>query len=305
MAAERLKLSTLLGNYPNAMALKNAEVTSDLIAFDFADVKVSNTAFKPLVREARFDVGELAIVTFLQAKTYGKPYVLIPATVLGRGQHHTIAYNPRRGPLKASDLTRKRVGVRAYTQTTGAWVRGFLADDYGVDPAKVHWVTFEDPHLAEYKDPDFVTRAPASKNLVQMLLDGELDAAIVGDKLPDPQLAPLIPDADAVARQWAQTHGGVPINHMMVVRDTISQSRPGVVQEIYRMLRESRRAVPPPADGSALDPWRFGVEANRRSLEIIIDYSFRQKLIPRIFSVDELFDDCTRVDLSCTGGPSE
>ena len=200
----------------------------------------------------------------------------------------------QRGPLKASDLTGKRVGVRAYTQTTGAWVRGFLADDYGVDTAKVHWVTFEDPHLAEYKDPDFVARAPEGKNLTQMLLDGELDAAIVGDKLPDPRLKPLIPDADAVARQWAQTHGGVPINHMMVVRDTIAKSRPDVVKEIYRMLRDSRRAVPPAADNGLLDPWRFGIEANRRSLEIIIDYSVRQKLIPRKFSVDELFDDSMR-----------
>lgn len=290
---EKIKVYTLLGSYPNAIALKNGEVTSNLVDFDFADVKVSNTAFKPLVREAKFDVGELAIVTFLQAKAYGKPYVLMPATVLGRGQHHTIAYNPQRGRLNASELMGKRVGVRAYTQTTGAWVRGFLTDDYGVDPAKIHWVTFEDPHLVEYKDPEFVSRAPESKTLTQMLLDGELDAAIVGDKLPDPRLAPLIPDADAVARKWAQTHGGVPINHMMVVRDRISKSRPDMVKEIYRMLRDSRRAVPPPADNSVLDPWRFGIEANRRSLEIIIDYSFRQKLIPRMFLVDELFDDCT------------
>ena len=86
-------------------------------------MKVSNTAFKPLVREAKFDVAELAIVTFLQAKNYGKPYTLIPVMVLGRGQHHTIAFNPQRGELKAADLTGKRVGVRAYTQTTGAWAR--------------------------------------------------------------------------------------------------------------------------------------------------------------------------------------
>ena len=286
--AAKTKLFTLLGNYPNTLALKNGEVKSDLVDFDFADVKVSNTAFKPLVREAKFDVAELAIVTFLQAKTYGKPYVLIPATVLGRGQHHTIAYNPEHGELKPSDLAKKRVGVRAYTQTTGAWVRGFLADDYGVDTATVRWVTFEDPHLAEYKDPDFVTRAGEGKTLVQMLLDGELDAAIVGDALPDPRLKPLIPDADAVARRWAETHGGVPINHMMVVREAIAKTRPDIVQEIYRMLQESRRAAPPPA-GGLLDPWRFGVEENRRSLEIVIDYCFRQKLISRKFSVDELF----------------
>jgi len=290
---EKTRLYTLLGDYPNTMALKKAEVTSTLLDFDFADVKVPNTAFKPLVREARFDVGELAIVTYLQAKDCGKPYVLVPATVLGRGQHHTIVYNPQRGALSARDLTGKRVGVRAYTQTTGAWVRGFLSDDYGVDCAKVRWITFEDPHLAEYKDPDFVERAPEGKALVQMLLDGELDAAIVGDKIPDPRLALLIPDADMVAQAWAKTHGGVPINHMIVIRDAISKSRPDLVREIYRVLRESRRAVPPPL-GRPADPWRFGVEANRRSLEIIVDYSFHQKLISRKFSVDELFDDCTR-----------
>jgi 4,5-dihydroxyphthalate decarboxylase len=288
---EKLRLYTLLGDYPNTTALKKGEVVSDLIDFVFADVKVSNTAFKPLVREARFDLGELAIVTYLQAKAYGKPYVLIPATVLGRGQHHTIAYNPERGPLSASDLMGKRVGVRAYTQTTGAWVRGFLADDYKIDPAKIHWVTFEDPHLAEFKDPDFVTRAPEGKTMVQMLIDGELDAAIVGDKLPDPRLAPLIEDADTAARKWAEMYGGIPINHMMVIRSAIASSHPDVVKEIYRVLRESRRAVPPAADGNVFDPWRFGVGPTRRSLEIIIDYSFRQKLIPRIFSVDELFED--------------
>jgi 4,5-dihydroxyphthalate decarboxylase len=289
--SDKIKLYTLLGDYPNTVALKKGDVRSDLIDFDFADVKVSNTAFKPLVREARFDLGELAIVTYLQAKAYGKPYALIPATVLGRGQHHTIAYNPERGGLSAPDLMGKRVGVRAYTQTTGAWVRGFLADDYKIDPGKIHWVTFEDPHLAEFKDPDFVMRAPEGKTMVQMLIDGELDAAIVGDKLPDPRLAPLIEDADAAARKWAEMHGGIPINHMMVVRRAIANSHPDVVKEIYRVLRESRRVVPPPADGTIFDPWRFGGEPNRRSLEVIIDYSFRQKLIPRMFSVDELFDD--------------
>jgi 4,5-dihydroxyphthalate decarboxylase len=91
---DKVKLFTLMGNCPNAMALKEGKLASPVVAFDFADVKVSNTAFKPLVREARFDLAEVAIVTFLQARTYGKPYALMPATVVGRGQLHTIAYNP-------------------------------------------------------------------------------------------------------------------------------------------------------------------------------------------------------------------
>jgi 4,5-dihydroxyphthalate decarboxylase len=292
--ATKLKLHTMLGNYPNIQALKNGDIRSDLLDFDFVEVKVANTLFKKVVREAAYDVAELAIVTYLQAKTYGKPYVLLPAVVVGRGQHHTIAYNVERGALKPSDLAGKRVGVRAYTVTTGTWVRGILEQDYGVDLDKVEWITFEDPHVAEYRDPDAIKRAPAGKELVQMLLDGELDAAVVGDKLPDPRLRHLIPDPETAARNWALSHGGVPINHMVVLRENIARSRPDVAKELFRLLLASKRALKSPSDGTALDPLRFGVEACRPTLEIIIDYCVRQKLLPRKIAVDALFDDSTR-----------
>ena len=295
VATKQITLSFWLGNYPNTAALKKGDVRSDLVAFDFPEVKIANRGFKSIVREAKYDVGELAIGTYLQARAYNKPYVLLPLCVMGRGQHHTIAYNPARGELRPQDLNGRRVGVRAYTQTTGAWLRGILADDYGVDVNSIRWITFEDPHVAEYQDPEFVERAPDGKELVQMLIDGEIDAAIVGDTLPDARLKPLIPDADEAARQWALRHGGVPINHMVVVREHISKSRPDVVQDIFRMLRESKEAAKLPDSGTALDPLRFGLEANRRSLEIIIDYCLRQRLIPRRFTVDELFDDTTRM----------
>ena len=184
--ATKVKLHTMLGNYPNTKPLKNGAIRSDLVDFDFAEVKVANNLFKAVVRDAKYDVAELAIVTYLQAKAYGKPYVLVPAVVVSRGQHHTIAYNPERGALKPSDLNGKKVGVRAYTVTTGTWVRGILASDYGVDINKVEWITFEDPHVAEYHDPAIVKRAPEGKDLTQMLLDGDVAAGIVGDKLPDP-----------------------------------------------------------------------------------------------------------------------
>lgn len=291
---DKVKLFTLMGSYPNAMALKEGRIKSDLVDFEFADVKVSNTAFKPLVREARFDLAEVAIVTFLQAKYYGKPYVLIPATVVGRGQLHTIAYNPERGRLGPGDLNGKTLGVRAYTQTTGAWVRGILADDYGVDLNSLKWITFEEGHIAEYQDPPNVRRAPEGKTLAQMLLDGELDAAVVGDKYPDPRLKPLIPDPEAANRAWSLAHGGVPINHMLVIREQLAQSRPDIVREVYRLFKEAKAAAFAQAGAPDLDPWRFGIEANRRSLEIIIDFAVGQGLLPRPFAVDELFTDTMR-----------
>ncbi len=291
---DKVKLFTLMGNYPNAMALKEGRIPSDLIDFEFADVKVSNTAFKPLVREARFDLAEVAIVTFLQAKLYGKPYVLIPATVLGRGQLHTIAYNPERGRIGPGDLNGRTLGVRAYTQTTGTWVRGILAESYGVDLGSLTWVTFEESHVAEYQDPPNVRRAPEGKTLVQMLLDGEVDAAVVGDKYPDPRLQPLIPDPEAANRAWSQAHGGVPINHMLVIREELAWTRPDVVREVYRVFKESTAESFAKTGVPDLDPLRFGIEANRRSLEIIIDFAVKQGLLPRPFTVDELFIDTMR-----------
>jgi len=288
---DKVKLFTLMGSYPNTMALKHGRIRSDVVEFDFADVKVSNTAFKPLVREAKFDLAEVAIVTFLQAKYYGKPYVLIPATVVGRGQLHTIAYNPERGHLGPGDLNGKTVGVRAYTQTTGVWVRGILAEDYGVDLGSIKWVTFEEGHVAEYKDPLNVRRASEGKQLVQMLLDGEIDAAIVGDKFPDPRLKPLIPAPETANLKWSQSHGGVPINHMLVIREQLAQRRPDVVREVYRLFREAKEASFAETGVPQLDPLRYGIEANRRSLEIVIDFAFKQGLLPHRFTVGELFSD--------------
>ena len=183
--------------------------------------------------------------------------------------------------------------MRSYTQTTGIWVRGILAEDYGVDWSKVKIITMEDPHVAEYKDPPFMQRAPESKQLPQMLIDGEVDAALIGDKFPDPRFKTLVPDAEAANKKWAETHGGVPVNHMVVIRESIAKARPDVVEEVFRVFREARQARHAAPKG-ALDPYRFGVEANRTALERIIDYSVKQQMIPRKFSVDELFDDITR-----------
>jgi 4,5-dihydroxyphthalate decarboxylase len=290
---EKMKLFTMIGEYPNTSALRSGEIKSDLIDYTFDDIKVPNTAFKPLVREAKYDCAELAINTFLQARFYNKPYVLLPATIVGRGQIHNLLYNSERGHLAPTDLHGKRVGVRAYTQTTGMWVRGMLAELYGMDVEKVNWVTFEDGHIAEYKDPPFVSRAPAGKQLMQMLIDGELDAAIITDR-SDPRLKPVIPDAEEVSRKWAETHGGVPINHMLVMRESIVKSRPDVAREVFRTVKASRQTVDSAKDGK-LDPLRFGLANVRQALELAIDMSLVQKFISRRLTVDELFDDTTRV----------
>jgi 4,5-dihydroxyphthalate decarboxylase len=286
-------LRSLLGNHAGTEALKTGRVFSPLVAFEYADVKVINTQFKAMMRDLEYDFGELAIVTYLQGHEFGKPYVLLPATILGRNQHHTIFYNADRGPLTPRELSGRRVGVRAYTQTTGAWVRGFLAEDYGVDLQSVTWITFEDPHVAEYREPAHVVRAAEGKELKQMLLAGEIDAAILGDVAEQGPLKHLIPDHAAAGQQWARRHGGVPINHMAVVRQSIAESRPDVVREVYRVLKESRAAAALPTGLD--DPLRFGVGANRQSLQQMVAYAFQQGLISRRPTADDLFADAVHI----------
>jgi 4,5-dihydroxyphthalate decarboxylase len=156
----------------------------------------------------------------------------------------------------------------------------------------VQWVTFEEPHVAQYVDPCWVTRAAPDRQLLPMLMDGAIDAAIFGNELPDAPVRPLIPDPAAAAHAWSARHHAQPINHMAVVRQSIARQQPEVVREVYRLLLESHASAAANAAGSAI---RFGIEANRRSLELIIEYALRQQLIPRPVSVDELFDEAVRV----------
>jgi 4,5-dihydroxyphthalate decarboxylase len=285
-----ITLKTHLAEYPISHALRAGEVSSNIVKMEFVGPKQAYEGFKPMVRENAYDASELALVTFLQAKAYGKPFVALPAIVLGRFQHGLIGYNSDKGTLSPKDLEGRRVGVRSYTQTTGVWLRGILKHEYGVDLAKVKFVTMEDPHVTEYRDPPFVERASDEKKLDQMLLDGDVDAAIMGDLPKDPRIRPLIPDPDAAAKAWHAKHGAVQINHIFVVSQELSKTRPDVVQEIFRLLLASKMGSP--AAGNPSLP--FGVEAMRKPLEMIAQYALEQKIIPRAVTVDELFDDTTR-----------
>jgi 4,5-dihydroxyphthalate decarboxylase len=265
-----------------------------MVQLDFADVTPVSSAFKRVVRDLEFDVAELAIVTYLLARAHGKPLVLLPAVVVGRFQHPYLVYNRARGHLAPGDLVGRRVGIRSYSVTTVTWLRGILAEEWSVDLDRVTWVTFEEPHVAEFRDPPAVQRAPPGKDMVAMLLAGEIDAAIVGGALPaDQRLAALIPDPAAAARAWRAKHRAIQVNHLVTVKASLSRSRPRVVEEVYRLLAESKRASGEPTS-CELDSTPFGVESNRRNLEVAIDYVYRQQLIPRRFTVDELFDDVTR-----------
>ena len=262
-------MKALLGDYPVTQHFKQKS------GLQFADVKVPNTAFKRVVRDLEFDVAELAIMTFLLAKAHGKPLQLLPAVLTARFQHPYLVCAQPIGPHQ---LEGRRVGQRSYSVTTATWVRGILAEDFGVDLGRVKWVTFEEPHVAEFRDPANVERAPAGKDMMAMLLAGELDAAIVGEVPKDERIKPVIPDPAAAAQAWKKKHGAIQINHMVVVKRGVDGDA------IYRQLLESRDA----ATLFGMNP--FGIEENRRNLEAAVDCTFRQKMIPKRYTLEELFE---------------
>lgn len=289
------RLSAVLGDYPHTRPLKTGDVRSDDLTLDFVEVTPTNHAFKPMVREQRFDVSEMAVVTYLQAKSHGKPLLLVPAVMLGRLPHSMFVYDPRKGEVAPGDLAGRRIGIRSSTTTTGVWVRGILAEDYGVNLDRVQWVTFEEPHVAEYRDPS--ARAPEGRAILDMLFAGELDA-VIGEKSSDPRLRPVFPDPDAAGRAWHGRHGFLPINHMVVVRTDLAAANPGLLAGLYDLLTRAKAAGAPRTEGD-IDWAPFGIEANRAALQTIIRFSLEQGLIPRPFTVDELFEDWIRF-----GGPA-
>ena len=283
-------LRTNLADYPVTKAMKDGRVSSDIVKLDYCGPTPAHNGFKAMVRENKFDAGELAIVTFLQAKAYGKPYVLLPTPISGRFQHHCAGFNIDFGHLDPKDIEGKKVGVRTYTQTTALWIRGILRHEYGVDLDKVTWMTRGDGHLAEYRDPNNCERLPAGSSIPEMMLKGELAAALLGEDMPkDERVRTLVPNAQAAAKDWFARENVVPINHMFVVHEDISKQHPEVVRELYRMIVESRSL----AEGVPAVFPPIGLEANRKGLQLAIDWALDQKIIPYRLSVDELFDDVT------------
>jgi len=135
-------------------------VSSPVVTLDVCGPKAASSGFKDMIRREQY----LAIVTFLQARCYDKPFIMLPFPVSGRTQHHCIAYNGELGALTPQDVESRKIGVRTCVQTTGLWVRGILQHQYGVDLDKVEWLTIADGHLTDYSDPPNCTRLPGTND---------------------------------------------------------------------------------------------------------------------------------------------
>ncbi|MFD4711920.1 hypothetical protein ACFWN5_19930 [Streptomyces sp. NPDC058430] len=289
-------LKVALRDYPHTVPLKSGTVVPKGYDLDFAQVEPIHRAFAPMVRELRYDVCELAVATLLQAVEAGRPVVALPIVLHGNYHHRSIWSWEGHGGLSPADLRGRRVGVRAYSQTTGLWVRGVLSDTYGVASRDVSWVTTEGPHVASAEEPANVERTDTG--LVDLLRAGDLAAVVMGKRSADhvDGLVPLIPGWKAQQELHFQEHAWIPINHLAVVRRDLLEEQPDAVRAIYRALARSIDfARPETADTVRGTVVQYGVtDTLLATLETAIRYAREQGVISSAMTAGSLFADFTK-----------
>ena len=288
-------LHAALADYPHVAALKNGGVQTKDIAFDWETVNPITRAFRRMVRTGDFDLSEIALTTLAQAKSFGKDLTGLPVVVF-RGFHHAALMcrtdSPLRGP---EDLKGKRIGVRAFSQTTGIWLRGILLDMYGVDHRSITWVTEEDAHLLEYRDPPNVVRIEPGQSLKAMFLAGEIDAGIALAGIDPASVRSVFPDAGAAAAAWYRQTNAYPVNHVVCVKTEILRANPSLGGDLMRLFEQAKEAATEPSAEARFipivgpDPLPYGLAANRPGIELCLRYAAEQGLVPRVYEPEELF----------------
>ncbi len=285
-------LKSALADYPHVMALKDGTVRSDDVSFAWETVDPITRAFRRLVRTGDFDLCEIALTTLAQARAFGQELTALPVVVF-RGFHHAALVCPVGSSLRGpEDLVGKRIGVRAFSQTTGVWLRGILLDEHGIDHRAITWVTEEDAHVLDYRDPPNVVRIAPGQDLKAMLLAGEIDAAIALPGLDAAKVRTVIPDADEAAAGWFHRTGAYPVNHVVCVKTPYAAEYGAALMRLFTEAKAAARTESAEARYAAIvggDPLPYGLEANRTGIEFCLRYAAEQGLVPRVFAPEELF----------------
>lgn len=304
-------LKTVTRTQGNNEALKDGTVRPQRFTFDFEEVPVLVNAFRRMVRGHEFDVCEMAITTYVCARTHGKRFTALPIFLVRAFHHGAIVYNANTGIRVPKDLEGRKVGVnRGYTVTTGLWARSVLQQEHGVDLSRITWVLSGDEHVAEYRPPPNVVSIEPGKTIGGMLGTGELAAAI-GVEVDHPDVKPLIPHALEAGLVALSERGHYPINHLIVVKDELLEAHPDLGPDVFGAFAESKRVylerlktnaieVPTAVDRMHRrvleitgDPLPYGIEPNRTVLEELIGHALTQGIITMRVAPEALFPPST------------
>jgi 4,5-dihydroxyphthalate decarboxylase len=324
-STKTLTLTTAIRTHPHTAALKNGEVPISGVNLSFIEVEPQVLAFRRMVRDVAYDVCELAPTTYIIAKAYGAPFTAIPIFFERRFHHAGLLVRGDAGIAGPKDLEGKKVGVRAYSVTTGVWTRGILVNEFGLDASKVTWVVDDEEHVTQLKLPPNVEHVGEGKSLASMMAAGEIQAGFVANagigREGPPQAGwkakereetgsyrELFADADERGAELFRRKGIYPMHSTLVVKDEILKANPWLAKALFRAFQESKQPyVDRLRKGEAEsntdrrylkqmkvvgdDPLPYGLEVNRRSIETLVLYAFQQGLIPRKPGLDDLFVD--------------
>ena len=307
-----MKLKTVTRTQGNNEALKDGKVKPRTFEFEFIEVDPLIAAFRRMVRGLEFDICEMAITTYICAKAHGKRMTAVPVFLVRAFHHGAIAINAKAGIHTPKDLEGKRVGVnRGYTVTTGVWARSILQEEYGVDLAKITWVLSGDEHVAEYRPPANVVPIETGKKMEDMLLSGELPAA-VGVEVKSPDVKPLIPNGLEAGLSALRRNGHYPINHTVVIKDELLAAHPGLAADLFQAFAQAKERYVERLKAGNIgkptavdevhrrvmeitgDPLPYGIAPNRRVIEALIAHALTQGIISKKVTADELFASGTR-----------
>jgi 4,5-dihydroxyphthalate decarboxylase len=320
--AQPLRLNIAIADYGHTRALKSGAVPIEGIEPNFIEVKPIIGAFRRMVRDVEFDVCEMAPTTYMIARALGAPFIAIPVVVMRRFHHGGFVVRPDSGIKLPKDLEGKKVGVRAYSVTTGVWTRGIFVNEHGLDSSKVTWVVDDEEHVTTLKLPPNVVHAPSGKSLADMMESGELQAGFTGNAGIGRSGSPtggwsaqanadvypeLIQNAAQAEADWYRRTGIYPIHGVIVIRTEVLWKHPWVARALYDAFVEAKKpyieALKSGKGDSADDkkyrglmplvgdPLPYGLDANLRSIEAMLTYGLQQNLIPKRMSLDEAFVD--------------
>ena len=320
----RPRLKIALATAGHTAALKDGSVAIEGVDADFVEVVPIVAAFRRMVRNLEFDVCELAPTTYMIARARGAPYIALPVFLMRRFHHGGFVCRPDAGISKPKDLEGKKVGVRAYSVTTGVWTRGILVNEYGLDSSKVTWVVDDEEHVTSLQLPPNVVHTPAGKSLAGMMASGELQAGFTGPAgigragppisgweqsgQTQAQVYPeLFPDAPKVEAEWFRRTGIYPIHGAVVVKTDVLAKHPWLARSLFNAFIAAKNAYLEKlikGEGTSAadqryralsplvrDPLPYGLAANRPSIEALITYALQQQLIPSRPPMSKVFLD--------------
>jgi 4,5-dihydroxyphthalate decarboxylase len=318
----RLHLTVACDNYDRTQALRTGEVRPDGIELNYLCLPVEET-FHRMVKYREFDVAELSLSSYvLTLNTQDRPFIAIPAFPSRSFRHSGIYVNTRAGIHTAGDLVGKLVGVPEYQLTAPVWIRGILAEHYGVPVDSVRYRTggLHDPGRVEkiaLSLPDSVDVAaiPPDRTLSDMLVRGEIDA-LYAPRTPRPltegrpEVARLFSDLATEEAQYFRNTGIFPIMHVIVIRRDVYDAHRWVARSLFEAFDRARRWAVNGMDDAVAprymlpwlatevartksimgnDYWRYGIDDADPTLATFLSYSFQQGLASQLWHARDLF----------------